>query len=96
MLTFDEQFPSKSAEQLEFESLLKHGVTLPDVVECGENNAVWFRVVRSKKTLELISKQTGLVTTRCKIEELLDPSCYGMSPQQWGAVKAALRLGTPP
>jgi hypothetical protein len=90
MLTFDKNFNQNGGEGFD---QLQNGVTIPDVVECGENNAVWIRVRRSSKTLELVSKQTGLVATKCLIDEMMLADFYGLTTQQMGAVKAALNLG---
>lgn len=89
MLTFDNAF---GAAQSAFDDV-KQGVVVPDVVECGENNDVWIRVRRSSKTLELISKQTGVVVTRCKVDDPMLTDYYGLSSQQVGSVKAALNIG---
>jgi hypothetical protein len=90
MLTFDSA--SGPGQSSDFDDLHK-GVTLPDVIECGENNDVWIRVRRSSKMLELVSKQTGLVATKCKLDDAWLEDYYGLTTQQIGAVRAALKLG---
>jgi hypothetical protein len=70
-------------------------VEAPDEVEAGENNDVWIKVIRSKRVMIFVSKVTGRTT---KTVEILQPefdriaACYGLSPRQIGAVKAALEL----
>ena len=63
----------------------------PDVVECGENNDYWIRVVRSKKRVELVSKQTGATVMTASSADLgLLP--LALVPAQISAIRAALAL----
>lgn len=66
----------------------------PDVIQCGENNDYWIQVRRSKRQIELLSKETGVtkvvaVVGTNPINKIQVP---GLSPAQVGAVKDALKL----
>jgi hypothetical protein len=89
MLTFDRPGPDlPDIGDLE-------NIKAPDEVECGENNEIWIKVIRSKKVMIFIDKITGKTT---KTVEILQPeferiaASYGVGPRQIGAVKAALEL----
>lgn len=90
MLTYDDIPKPPGLEEL-FD-----GVGIPDVIECGENNEVWFHVCRSKRELRITNKVDGKIK---KVEigaysfsqGLTVVTVYGMGPRQWGAAWAALQ-----
>jgi hypothetical protein len=79
-------------KQAEFEGLFQARPPA-DVVECGENNDVWIRVRRSTKSLELVSKQTGKIVTKCKVAEMLKGEFYGLTPIQVRLVQGVVAGG---
>jgi hypothetical protein len=89
MLTFDQDIAPNPRAELD---ALVNG-SLPDLVECGENNDVWIKVRRSNQTFMLISKQTGAVITRCKIDDMLAGEFYGLTPVQMRVVQSAVSRG---
>lgn len=60
---------------------------LPDAIEIGENNDCWLYVRRSKKQIELVSKQTGRLVAFCPVDE--QAINFGVSPRQISAAKGA-------
>lgn len=91
MLTFDRaQMSTPGCDDL---GMLLGPSPVPDIIECGENNAVWIRVRRSTKTVELASKQTGRVVTSVLLRNLTqDHALYGLTDRQVGCCFAALKL----
>jgi hypothetical protein len=88
MLTFD-----RCVESSKEDTGLFGGGEYPDLIEIGENNDVWFKIRRSTKNLEIVSKVTGRITIKCRIDDPGGLRHCGMTPQQLGAAKAALKLG---
>lgn len=88
MLTYDREFKPPGIEEV------TKGPGMPNVVDCGENNASWFRVRRSKKQLEIVSKTDGKVTKTLDIDGHFPvvAGYNGLGPRQIGAALAALRL----
>jgi galactose-1-phosphate uridylyltransferase len=88
VLTFDQDLKPPGIEEV------TKGPGMPNVVDCGENNASWFRVRRSKKQLEIVSKETGKVTRTLDIDDhfLVVAGYNGLGPRQIGAALAALKL----
>jgi hypothetical protein len=86
MLTFDDNHKPAGIAEL-------FGTHVPDLVECGENNAVWYQVLRSKHELQIVNKVDGKIK-RVPIDGdfTVIASSYGLGPRQIGAVFAALRL----
>lgn len=87
-LTFEEPGP----EQPDISDLAN--AKIPDEIECGENNEVWVKVIRSKKLMLLISKVDGSVKKKVEIglEFPRIAASYGVGPRQIGAVLSALEL----
>lgn len=69
---------------------------LPDIIECGENNAVWFQVARKTRQLRIVSKTDGKVKKVHIEADIGEPAfaavaaCHGLGPRQIGAAWAAL------
>lgn len=82
MLTFD----STPGQGNELDALFGEK---PDVIECGENNDYWIRVVRSLGKVEFVSKQTGFVVMRT---DLGAPEFLPVTAAQLGAIRDALKL----
>lgn len=89
MFTFDTNL---NPDNSEFKAMLKGAPPVENLVECGENNEVWFRVNRTTKNLELVCKVTGKITKKCLLSDVIYPHIYGMTAQQLGAAHAALAL----
>lgn len=61
----------------------------PDRLEVGESNDYWIYVCRSKKQIELVSKQTGKTIAKCSV---VDAAKYGLHEKQIAAAKKGLQL----
>lgn len=91
MITFDNYRP-KTIGKAELDAWAK-GSGLPDRIEVGENNDVWFCVRRSTKMLEFRSKVTGKYTPKCRVDASdKEMSLLGMTPAQIGSARSVLKL----
>lgn len=84
MLTFDSQLPTDPLQDLITS-------TLPDAIMIGENNEAWLYVRRSTEKIEIVSKQTGRITSH-DITFAAARSKYGLSDGQIDAARRALAL----
>ena len=64
--------------------------TSQDVVECGETNEYWVQVRRSKRQIELVSKQTGEIFMKVVMDSSLDAT--GLNARILGACRDAMKL----
>jgi len=66
------------------------GRTLPDVIDIGENNAYWFSIRRSSRSLEVKDKVTGQIVAKGHLGTLAQE--YNLTTQQISSAKAGLAL----
>lgn len=83
MLTYDTKFGDITIADFAKSSL-------PDLIDVGENNDYWVRVSRRLKQLEIVSKKSGRLVTRCSVD---DAESFGFSLALIGAARQAMELG---
>lgn len=84
MLTFDAH-----TELFSFDDFRKS--RMPDVIEVGETEDYWVRVMRSTGRIDLVSKVSGRAFAFCAYDG--DEARFLLSAAQLSAVRAAMRLG---